>query len=92
VLEGRRFPDGAVKNAWPVEMWDPVKGPLLRYLVPGNYYEIPRGCLRTRKIRNLLCAGRCISVSREALGSTRVMGPCMALGQAAAEDAVRLLA
>jgi len=36
-----------------------------------------------QKIGNLLTAGRCISVSYSAYGSTRVMGQCMAIGQAA---------
>jgi len=34
-------------------------------------------------VDNLLVAGRCISVTHEALGSTRVMFQCMALGEAA---------
>ena len=40
---------------------------------------------------NLLCAGRCISVSREALGSTRVMGTCIALGDHAGRTAASMV-
>ena len=40
---------------------------------------------------NLLCAGRCISVSHEALGSTRVMGTCISLGEQAGMAAARKL-
>jgi hypothetical protein len=34
-------------------------------------------------VENLLVAGRCISADHQAIGSTRVMAPCMAMGQAA---------
>jgi hypothetical protein len=35
------------------------------------------------EIENLLVAGRCISADHQAIGSTRVMATCMAMGQAA---------
>jgi hypothetical protein len=34
-------------------------------------------------VANLLVAGRCLSSTREANGSARVMGTCMATGEAA---------
>ncbi len=83
VLVGKKFSDGHVRNAWPIEMWDPRHGPTYRYLEPGDHYEIPDGCLQSATIHNLFAAGRCISVSHRALGSTRVMGTCMALGERA---------
>jgi glycine/D-amino acid oxidase-like deaminating enzyme len=90
VLGGHRFDDGVVKNAWPIELWNPQRGPSLQYLRDGDHYDIPLRCLRSPEVANLLCAGRCISVSRKALGSTRVMGTCMALGAAAGREAARL--
>ncbi|MDP2863146.1 MAG: FAD-dependent oxidoreductase, partial [Desulfobacterales bacterium] len=72
VLSARKFHDGVVKSAGPIELWDREKGPTYRYLEPGAWYEIPLRCLKSRYIKNLYCAGRCISASREALGSTRV--------------------
>jgi hypothetical protein len=89
VIKARKFTDGVVKNAWPIEIWDQKKGPQYRYIAPGDYYEIPLRCLKAKDVSNLYCAGRCISVSHEALGSTRVMGPCMSLGEKAGIDAVR---
>lgn len=90
VLSGRKFHDGVVKSTWPIELWDQKKGPSYRYLDEGAYYEIPLRCLKSRDIKNLYCAGRCISASPEALGSTRVMGTCISLGEqaglAAAKD------
>ncbi|RPJ17213.1 MAG: FAD-dependent oxidoreductase [Desulfobacteraceae bacterium] len=83
VLSARKFNDGVVKNAWPIEIWDREKGPSFRYLETGAYYEIPLRCLKSMNIKNLYCAGRCISASSEALGSTRVMGTCISLGEQA---------
>ena len=40
------------------------------------------------RIDNLLVAGRCISTDRVALGSTRIMSTCMALGEAAGTAAM----
>jgi len=39
--------------------------------------------LCVRGLRNVYVAGRCMSADREAHGSARVMGPCMAQGEAA---------
>ncbi|MBU2623231.1 MAG: FAD-dependent oxidoreductase [Proteobacteria bacterium] len=83
VLSGRKFHDGVVKSAWPIELWDREKGPTYRYLEPGAWYQIPLRCLKSPDIKNLYCAGRCISASPEALGSTRVMGTCISLGEQA---------
>jgi hypothetical protein len=87
VLSARKFPDGVVKNAWPIELWDRAKGTIYKYVPRGEYYEIPFRCLMVSGITNLLTAGRCISVTQEALGSTRVMGTCMALGEQAGKAA-----
>jgi hypothetical protein len=87
VLSARKFPDGVVKNAWPVELWDRERGTIYRYVPRGDYYEIPFRCLQAKGFSNLLIAGRCISVTREALGSTRVMGACLSLGEQAGRAA-----
>jgi hypothetical protein len=91
VLSARKFPDGVVKNSWPIELWDRKKGTIYKYVPPGDYYEVPFRCLSVRGFSNLLTAGRCISVTHEALGSTRVMGTCMALGDAAGRAAAGLV-
>lgn len=91
ILSAKTFPDGIVRNSWPIELWDRDKGTVYRYLKKGDYYEIPFGCLQVKGFENLLCAGRCISVSHEALGSTRVMGTCISLGEQAGRAAARKL-
>jgi hypothetical protein len=87
VLGAGRFPDGRVRNAWPIEFWDEARGPSYRYLAPGDYCEIPSRCLKARDISNCWCAGRCISATRRALASTRVIGTCIALGEEAGRAA-----
>ena len=87
IINAKKFPDGIVKNAWPIELWDQQKGVTYKYLEPGENYEIPLRCLVTKDIKNLFCAGRCISVTHEALGSTRVMGTCISLGERAGYEA-----
>lgn len=49
----------------------------------GFRYQIPYRCLVPKDVDNLLVAGRCISVSHVALGSTRVMSQCTLTGEAA---------
>ncbi|MFA5087668.1 MAG: FAD-dependent oxidoreductase [Candidatus Omnitrophota bacterium] len=90
VLRGRKFSDGVVKSAWPIELWDRKAGPRYQYLRPGQYYEIPLRCLRSKNIGNLLAAGRCISADPQALGSTRVAGTCLSLGEQAGIAAAEL--
>jgi len=91
VLNAGKFYDGVVKNSWPIEIWDKNKGTIYKYIKHGDYYEIPFRCLKVKGIANLFCAGRCISVSSGALGSTRVMGACIALGEQAGRGAVSMV-
>src|SRR5690606_13681493 len=54
-------------------------------------YGIPYRSLYSRNIANLLFAGRNISVTHAALSSTRVMGTCAILGQAAGTAAAQCI-
>jgi hypothetical protein len=91
VLAGRKFVDGVVKGAWPMEIWSSGRGVSYRYPPDNDYYEIPAGCLQAQGFSNLFMAGRCISVTPEALGSTRVIATCLALGEAAGLAATTLI-
>jgi hypothetical protein len=51
--------------------------------VSGGPFDIPYRCLLAKKTKNLLTAGRCISVSRVGLGIIRLMAPCFAIGEGA---------
>ena len=48
-----------------------------------DWYDIPYRCLTPKGVDNLLVSGRCISATHEAMAGARVMGTCMAIGQAA---------
>ncbi len=49
----------------------------------GPVYELPFSTLHGAKIQNLLCAGRCISVTDEMWDITRVIPVCAVSGEAA---------
>lgn len=81
------FPDRVAYGGWPIDI-HPPEG--IYSLKPPNtsvplkdLYSIPFSSLYSRNIQNLLFAGRNISVTHVALGSTRVMGTCAVIGQAA---------
>lgn len=58
-------------------------------LTPVNVpFGIPYGCIVPEKINGLLLSGRAISLDTETYASARVMGPCLAVGEAAGEAAV----
>ena len=50
-------------------------------------FGIPYGCLVPRDMNGLLLSGRTISVDTETYASVRVMGPCIAVGEATGEAA-----
>lgn len=49
----------------------------------GPVYEVPFSCLYSRKVRNLITAGRCISVTDAMWDISRVIPCCAVTGQAA---------
>ncbi|MCK5379920.1 MAG: FAD-dependent oxidoreductase [Candidatus Latescibacteria bacterium] len=53
------------------------------YPPDADWYDIPYRCLTPKGVDNLLVSGRCISATHEAMAGARVMGTCMAIGQAA---------
>jgi len=85
ILAGRRFADAIARSAYPIDVHapDPGENHLDRFLMGGEYYEIPYRCLLPGGLDGLLVSGRCISTTHEAHGATRVSPSCMAFGQAA---------
>ena len=53
------------------------------YPPDDDWYDIPYRCLTPQKIDNLLVSGRCISATHQGMAGARVMGTCIAIGQAA---------
>jgi hypothetical protein len=77
--------DSVARGYYPVDLHRGGDGGIVQtvYLAAGDWYGIPYRCIVARDLDNLLMAGRCISVTHEALGSTRISPVSMALGQAA---------
>ena len=92
VLAGRIFDDVVCLCSWPLELWEGGTEPRMVFLPEGCYYSIPYRSLLSREINNLLVTGRAISMDHGALASARVMGPCLAEGQAAGKASTLALA
>lgn len=83
VLGEARFDDAVAAGAWPQEFHVAGRSTSYVHLAEGAYYQLPLRALRPVGLDNVWVAGRCISADHEALASTRVMAPSLALGQAA---------
>ncbi len=60
------------------------------FLRPGDWYEIPWGCLHTETLDNVLAAGRMISSTGWAWDVTRVIPVCALTGQVAGLAAAQM--
>ena len=84
VLNAVKREDGVARGGWPCEMHvDLNKMAKYLFVKDDDYYEIPLGCLKSKNIANLWCAGRTISADPIAFASVRVMGTGFATGHAA---------
>lgn len=86
----RIYDDGCVYTSWYIDNHEPdpdnarhFRDPWLSRgcLTPLDFYPIPFRCFYSRNIHNLFMAGRDISVSHIALGTTRVMRTCAMIGE-----------
>lgn len=83
VNAGLKFNDAIARTAWPMELHG--KAGYAWHVFPKNHvHYIPFGSLTPPDVDNLVAAGRCIDADLGALSSIRVMGPCIAMGAAAA--------
>ena len=82
VMNAKKRDDGVAKGAHHVDIHGSGTHQLRQPIKDGGSYDIPFGSLIARDLKNVLLAGRCFSATREAHGSARVMGTCMAMGQA----------
>jgi hypothetical protein len=84
ILNLRRFPDAVASYSGPLGEHTPDgKDTGFSWLEAGRSFDFPYRVILPKKVDNLLLAGRCISVAGDAMGSTRPMPACMAVGQAA---------
>ncbi len=86
VLNGQRFSDVIARGAYGIDIHCADYsgcGVVGLTLEEGASYDIPYRCLVPLGAENLLLAGRCISVTHVANGSTRIMPVCSGTGHAA---------
>lgn len=95
IVGKREFPDGCVPSTWSIDLHYPKEqyakkypdNPFISKAVHGkgvdrSYgYPVPYRCFYSNNIDNLFMAGRCISVTHEALGTVRVMKTCGMMGE-----------
>ncbi len=96
ILARKEFPDASVPTTWSIDLHYPKKeymkgaakeNPFISIAVHDRKvdrkkgYNIPYRTLYSKNIQNLFMAGRCISVDRRALGTTRVMRTCGMMGE-----------
>jgi len=86
VLGAPRFPDAVAYGGWPIDLHPPegihTAEPPCSFVTVPRVYPIPFGCLFSRNIRNLMLAGRNVSASHVAFGSTRLIATGAVMGQA----------
>jgi hypothetical protein len=95
IVAKKEFPDGCVPSTWSIDLHYPKKGYAAKFpdnpfisiavhdqRVDRTYgYPVPYRCFFSKDIDNLFMAGRCISVTHEALGTVRVMKTCGMMGE-----------
>ena len=95
VVTKRDFPDGCVPSTWSIDLHYPkqqyaAKFPDNPFISVAKFdkrvdrqfgYPVPYRCFYSRNVPNLFMAGRCISVTHEALGTVRVMKTCGMMGE-----------
>ncbi|WP_111708880.1 FAD-dependent oxidoreductase [Lutibacter citreus] len=89
LLGNTQFNDAIAFGGWSLDEHCP--GGIENLKEPASYfhsrfnevYQVPFRCLYSRNISNLLFAGRNVSVTHMALSSTRIIGTCSMMGQAA---------
>jgi hypothetical protein len=95
IVDKHEFPDGCVPSTWTIDLHYPKQQYAEKYpdnpfisiavhdrRIDRQYgYPVPYRCFYSRNISNLFMAGRNISVTHEALGTTRVMKTCGMMGE-----------
>lgn len=87
ILSNRQFEDAVAYGGWPMDIhtakglydFDELPSKVISF---DGAYTIPYRSYYSKNISNLMMAGRDISASKMAMGSTRVMGTCAVGGQA----------
>jgi len=95
IVSQRAFPDGCVATTWDIDLHYPKEqfskkfpdNPFISRAEFGagvdryNGYPVPYRCFYSKNVPNLFMAGRCVSVTHEALGTIRVMRTLGMMGE-----------
>ena len=95
IITKKDYPDGCVPSTWSIDLHAPKEqfakkfpdNPFISKAIFDDRvdrefgYPIPYRCFYSHNIENLFMAGRCISVTHEALGTVRVMKTCGMMGE-----------
>ena len=84
VRQGLRFADAIGRCSWPIELHQRADDVHWEEFGDDHLHWIPLGMMLPAAADNLIAAGRCTDGDPAALSSVRVMGPCIAMGAAAA--------
>jgi hypothetical protein len=84
IRKAARPADAAARCAWWVELHDTKELVHWEQFPDNHVYYIPLSCMVPADADNIVVAGRCVDADSHALSAIRVMGPCIAMGTAAA--------
>ncbi len=87
IMSQKEFTDAVAFGGWSIDLHPPegvyAPDPGCKNLFSDGVYQIPFRSLYSVNVENMLMAGRDISASHVAFGSTRVMATCAVIGEAA---------
>jgi len=84
VRAATKFDDAIARCSWPLEQHHNREGYVWEVFPDDHVHTVPLRSLTVAGADNLVAVGRCIDADSTALSSVRVMGPCIAMGAAAA--------
>ena len=84
IRKGERPADAVARCAWWVELHNTNEKVHWERFNDGHFYYIPLSCMVPKEADNVVATGRCVDADSHALSAVRVMGPCIAMGTAAA--------
>ncbi|WP_172255678.1 FAD-dependent oxidoreductase [Saccharibacillus deserti] len=91
IVAQREFDDAAAFGGWSIDLHPPqgmyAEASGSKHYHMDGVYHVPFSSLYSANVSNMLMAGRNISASHVAFGTTRVMATCAAIGEAAGTGA-----
>jgi FAD dependent oxidoreductase len=84
IRKAERPADAAARCAWWVELHDTKELVHWERFKDEHVYYVPLSCMVPKEADNIVASGRCVDADSHALSAIRVMGPCIAMGTAAA--------